>query len=51
MTTHKPRAIRVPDTEWEAALHAAKKSGTTVTAVVRAALREVVRREQAEGER
>lgn len=40
MTT--PRAIRVPDDLWAAARAAAEERGTTVTAVVLAALREFI---------
>jgi len=34
-----PRAIRVPDDVWRAALDKAREDGTTVTAVVLTALR------------
>ena len=37
-----PRAIRIPDSLWRAALAKAKSEGTTVTAVVIAALRQFV---------
>jgi hypothetical protein len=35
-----PRAIRIPTDLWQAALAKAREDGTTVTAVVLAALRE-----------
>jgi hypothetical protein len=37
-----PRAIRIPSSLWRAALAKAKSEGTTVTAVVIAALRQFV---------
>lgn len=37
-----PRAIRVPDDLWAAALAAAAERGTTVTAVVLAALHDFI---------
>lgn len=39
-----PRAIRIPDEVWQAALDKARREGTTVTAVVLAALQRYVRR-------
>ena len=39
-----PRAIRIPDEVWQAALEKARREGTTVTAVVLAALQRYVRR-------
>ena len=39
-----PRAVRVPDELWQAALDKARREGTTVTAVVLAALQRYVRR-------
>jgi len=41
-----PRAIRIPDDLWHAALAKAREDGTTVTAVVLAALREFIGRPQ-----
>ena len=41
-----PRAIRIPEDVWRAALTKAREEGTTVTAVVLAALREFIGRPQ-----
>ncbi len=38
------RAVRIPDEVWQAALEKARAEGTTVTAVVLAALQRYVRR-------
>jgi NRPS condensation-like uncharacterized protein len=40
-----PRAIRVPDDVWRAAIAKAREEGTTVTAVVLAALRRFIKKE------
>lgn len=37
-----PRAVRVPDDLWHAAVKKAREEGTTVTAVVLAALKKYV---------
>lgn len=42
MATHPVRAIRIPDTLWKAAREKAEREGTTVTAIVLAALRRYV---------
>lgn len=39
-----PRAVRIPDEVWQAALDKARRDGTTVTAVVLAALQRYIRR-------
>ncbi len=44
MAETAPKAVRVPDDVWQAALDKARAEGTTVTAVVVAALRRYVRR-------
>lgn len=44
MSETTPRAIRIPDEVWQAALEKARREGTTVTAVVLAALQRYVRR-------
>lgn len=44
MAETPPKAVRVPDDVWKAALDKARAEGTTVTAVVVAALRRYVRR-------
>lgn len=38
MTKTPPRSVRVPDPIWQAAIERAKAEGTTVTAVILAAL-------------
>ena len=42
MAETTPRAIRIPEDVWRAALERAKAEGTTVTAVVLDALREFI---------
>jgi hypothetical protein len=42
VATHPGRSIRVPDDLWDAALARADEEGTTVTAVIIAALRRYV---------
>ncbi len=44
MAETKPKALRIPDDVWQAALDKARAEGTTVTAVVVAALARYVRR-------
>lgn len=39
-----PRAVRIPDEVWHAAVEKAKAEGTTVTAVVLASLKRYLRR-------
>lgn len=39
-----PKSLRIPDDLWRAAVEKARAEGTTVTAVVVAALRRYVRR-------
>ena len=44
MAETTPKAVRVPDDVWQTALEKARAEGTTVTAVVVAALRRYARR-------
>jgi predicted HicB family RNase H-like nuclease len=44
MAETTPRAVRVPDDLWEAAIDKAQEDGTTVTAVVIKALERFVKR-------
>jgi predicted HicB family RNase H-like nuclease len=44
MAETTPRAVRVPDDLWEAAIDKAQSDGTTVTAVVIKALERFVKR-------
>ena len=39
----KPRSVKVPDDEWEAAMAAADKRGDVLSQVIRAALKRYVR--------
>lgn len=44
MVNTTPRAVRVPDALWRAAVEKARAEGTTVTAVVLRALERYIRR-------
>jgi hypothetical protein len=46
MAATMPRAVRVPDDVWRAALERARADGTTLTAVVVDALRKYAERDQ-----